>query len=145
MPASLRLELFASDLERSLALYIDTLDFAVRMRKDNYVFMQRGNIFLAVIGVPPRPRLGGTKGEREHGDEETREEEEETREDKEAYRRPPRGVEIVFEVDDLVAERDRVVGMGWTLEEDIQMQPWGLEDFRIVDPEGYCECLPPFL
>lgn len=123
MPASMRLELFTTDLPRSLHLYIDTLKFRVRTRKDNYVFMQRDDIFLAVIGVPIR-----------ENDDERRQE------DKDAYRGRPRDVEIVFEVDDLTAERDRVVGMGWPLEADVALQPWGLWDFRIEDPDGYCEC-----
>lgn len=119
MPASLRLEIFPSDLERSLAFYIDTLQFTIRKRKENYVFMGRGDIFLAAIGIPT----------------------EETLEEKEAYRRPPKGLEIVIEVDDLKAERDRIVGAGYKLDADITKQEWGLTDFRIVDPDGYCELL----
>ena len=118
MPASLRLELFTSDIPRSLRLYIDTLRFRERMRKDNYVFLQRDDIFLAVIGVEDTTRKADI--------------------DIDAFRRTPLDVEIVFEVDDLHAERDRVVSMGWTLEEDIALQDWGLWDFRIVDPDGYC-------
>lgn len=122
MPASMRLEIFTTDIPRSLHLYIDTLQFHIRTRKDNYIFLQRDEIFLAVIGVPARSEDAARK------------------EDEEAYRRRPLDVEIVFEVDNLTAERDRVVGMGWTLEEDIALQPWGLWDFRVVDPDGYCEC-----
>jgi lactoylglutathione lyase len=43
----------------------------------------------------------------------------------------------VIEVDDVVAERDRVVAAGWPLEEDLQARPWGLTDFRVLDPAGY--------
>jgi hypothetical protein len=32
---------------------------------------------------------------------------------------------------------DRVVAAGWPLEEDLQDRPWGLTDFRILDPGGY--------
>jgi lactoylglutathione lyase len=121
MPASLRLEIFPSNLERCLAFYIDTLQFTMRKRKDNYAFFARGNIFLAAIGVPT----------------------EETLEEKEAYRRPTKGLEIVFEVDDLEAERDRIVAHGFKLDADIAKQEWGLTDFRVVDPDGYCKCLFP--
>jgi lactoylglutathione lyase len=54
-----------------------------------------------------------------------------------AARRPPVGTETVLEVDDLASERSRVVAAGWPLEEDLQVRPWGLTDFRILDPAGY--------
>ena len=47
------------------------------------------------------------------------------------------GLEIVLEVDDVAAERDRVVAAGWPLEEDLANRPWGLTHFRIIDPDGY--------
>jgi lactoylglutathione lyase len=49
----------------------------------------------------------------------------------------PTGVEIVIEVDDLVAERDAIVTAGQALDEDIVERPWGLADFRVLDPDGY--------
>ena len=50
----------------------------------------------------------------------------------------PAGVtELVLEVDDVAAERDRVVAAGWPLEEDLRRRPWGLTDFRVLDPAGY--------
>ena len=54
-----------------------------------------------------------------------------------AARRPPAGVELVLEVDDVAGERDHVLAAGWPLEEDLQERPWGLTDFRILDPAGY--------
>jgi lactoylglutathione lyase len=54
-----------------------------------------------------------------------------------AARRPPGGVELVLEVDDVAGERDRVLAAGWPLEEDLRERPWGLTDFRILDPAGY--------
>jgi predicted enzyme related to lactoylglutathione lyase len=53
------------------------------------------------------------------------------------HRLPPTGVEIVLEVDDLAAERDRVLGAGWPLAQDLTLQPWGRRDFRLLDPSGY--------
>jgi len=43
----------------------------------------------------------------------------------------------VLEVDDVIAERDRVITAGWPLTEDLQDSPWGLKDFRTLDPAGY--------
>jgi uncharacterized glyoxalase superfamily protein PhnB len=52
-------------------------------------------------------------------------------------RRPPAGVELVLEVDDLQAERRRVAAAGWPVTEDVTLRPWGLRDFRLLDPDGY--------
>ena len=54
-----------------------------------------------------------------------------------AHREPPTGVEIVLEVDYLHAERDRLRHAGWPIVEDIMRRPWGLQDFRVLDPDGY--------
>jgi hypothetical protein len=53
------------------------------------------------------------------------------------HRQPPTGVEIVLEVDYLHAERDRIRLAGWPIQEDIKRRPWGLQDFRVLDPDGY--------
>jgi hypothetical protein len=58
----------------------------------------------------------------------------------ERFRMPgPAGcrVELVLEVDDVIAERDLVIAAGWPLAEDLQDRPWGLADFRILDSAGY--------
>jgi lactoylglutathione lyase len=115
MPASLRIEIFPSDQQRCIDFYTDILQFKLIKRKDTYIYMRRDNIFIGAIETPS----------------------DETVAQKEAYRRPNKGVEIVFEVDDLEAERDRIVENGGKLEADIQVQEWGLEDFRLVDPDGY--------
>ncbi len=54
-----------------------------------------------------------------------------------AARAYPAGAEIVLEVDDVAAERDRVAAAGWPLAEDLRARPWGLTDFRVHDPDGY--------
>lgn len=57
--------------------------------------------------------------------------------DARAARLPPVGVELVLEIDDVAAERERVTALGWPLAEDLQDRPWGLTDFRILEPAGY--------
>jgi lactoylglutathione lyase len=54
-----------------------------------------------------------------------------------AARRPPTGVELVFEVDDLDVERIRVADAGWPVQDEVTRRPWGLRDFRLLDPDGY--------
>jgi len=47
------------------------------------------------------------------------------------------GIEIVLEVDDVQADYRGVRASGHPIAEDLQERPWGLIDFRIVDPDGY--------
>ena len=54
-----------------------------------------------------------------------------------SQRRPVVGVELVLEVDDLEADRARVAAAGRPIEEDVSDRPWGLRDFRVLDPSGY--------
>jgi lactoylglutathione lyase len=115
MPASLRMELFPSSLERFIEFYTKVLRFTVIKHEGEYVYIQRDDIFLGAIEAPSS----------------------ETAEEKAVYRQPRKGVEIVFEVDELEQERDYIVNRGISLETDIRLQPWGLEDFRLVDPDGY--------
>ena len=115
MTASMRIEIFPSSMKRFLDFYVGVLHFSVRKHEGTYAFISRDNIFIGAIEVPNTDSLV----------------------EKEAYRRPPNGIELVFEVDDLVAERHRVIAHGWKLEDDIKLQDWGLEDFRLVDPDGY--------
>lgn len=39
-------------------------------------------------------------------------------------------------VDDVQAERDRLVAAGVELAEDLTDRPWGLTDVRVHDPDG---------
>jgi lactoylglutathione lyase len=112
---SLRCELFPDDLDVAVAFYVDVLRFRVvrdeRSARNPYVALERGDVRL---GLAARPAP-------EHPD----------------ARRPPTGVELVLEVDDLAAAHARVRSAGWPLAEDLTDRPWGLRDFRLVDPHGY--------
>lgn len=115
MPASLRIEIFPSDLQRTIDFYSSILGFTLIKHKDGYAYLRRDAIFIGAIEVPSS----------------------ETIEEKASYRQPNKGIEIVIEVDDLESERDSIVDKGWKLDADIHSQPWGLRDFRLVDPDGY--------
>ena len=114
MPTRLRLEIFPADLNATVRFYVDLLGFslATDRRADAlpYLALQRDDVRIGAAVVP-----GGNP----------------------AHRRPPTGVEIVLEVDYLHAERDRIRLAGWPIEEDIVRRPWGLQDFRVLDPDGY--------
>jgi predicted enzyme related to lactoylglutathione lyase len=115
MEMTLRFEIFPADLDATVDFYVRVLGFVVSkdQRHDPaaYVYMQRGDV-----------RVGALRAEAPEA---------------RAARLPPTGVELVLEVDDVGAERDRVVAAGWPLLEDLQRRPWGLTDFRFLDPDGY--------
>lgn len=115
MPMTLRFEIFPADLDATADFYTQVLGFTLvrdqRAERHPYLSLERDHV-----------RIGAAQA---------------TGPDNPAQRRPPRGVELVFEVDDVVLERDRVVAAEWPLDEDLRDRPWGLRDFRIVDPSGY--------
>ena len=115
MSAALRCEIFPSDLDATIDFYVQVLAFRVirdeRAAEHPYVALERGEV-----------RLGAAaRAEPEDRDQ----------------RRPPTGVELVLEVDDLDADRRRVAQNEWAIEEDVTQRPWGLSDFRLLDPSGY--------
>lgn len=115
MTATLRCEIFPSDLDATAEFYTRVLGFALhrdeRSAPVGYLELRRGRV---QIGAAARPEV-----------------------DEVGHRRPPTGVELVLEVDDLDEERARVAAAGWPVEEDVVARPWGLRDFRLVDPSGY--------
>jgi lactoylglutathione lyase len=112
---TLRFEIFPDDLDATVDFYTRVLRFRLtgdrRDQQEQYVSLQRGGV-----------RIGALRS----GAAEVR-----------ACRLPPAGTELVLEVNDVVAERDRVIAAGWPLAEDLRERPWGLRDFRLLDPAGY--------
>jgi len=113
--ARLRCEIFPSDLDRTVRFYAVVLGFDIvrdeRHADPPYVAMRRADVHLGAVNRPP-----------------TAEPE---------VRQPPTGVELVLEVDDLDAEHGRISTTGWPMTEDLTLRPWGLRDFRLLDPDGY--------
>src|SRR5919112_4641222 len=120
MVTSLRMELFVSDLPRSVEFYRSVLGFEVEGHGEDYASVRDGNV---VLGLAPAANLPESDGPgftqaRLAGDRGT-------------------GVEIVLEVDDLSAAAARVTAAGYPMSEPQQRRPWGLTDFRLSDPDGY--------
>ena len=115
MPATLRCEIFPADLDATAAFYVDVLAFEVvrdeRDREAPYLALRRADVQL---GAAQRAAVAD-----------------------DAQRRPPVGVELVLEVDDLEADRARVAAAGWPVAEDVTARPWGLRGFRLLDPDGW--------
>lgn len=112
---TLRFEIFPADLDATVDFYRGVLGFELvrdeRAAPSAYVALERGQVRVGAARRPPVPDVQA--------------------------RRPPTGVELVLEVDDVDAEAGRVRAAGWPLDEDVQERPWGLRDFRVVDPGGH--------
>jgi lactoylglutathione lyase len=117
----LRLELFALDMEASIAFYTGVLAFELaRHGPGDYASLRLGGVVLGIGPVAKLPEEGGYFG-REI-----------------ATLRRGLGVEIVLEVDDVDGCHERVAASsGHPILEPLRDRPWGLRDFRISDPDGY--------
>jgi len=118
--AGLRLELFVEEMAASIAFYTQVLAFEVtRHEPDDYASLRWGNAVLGIGPVAKLPEEGGYFGRDI------------------SFHRRGLGVEIVLEVDDVDEWHARVAASGQPILEPLQDRPWGLRDFRIVDPDGY--------
>jgi catechol 2,3-dioxygenase-like lactoylglutathione lyase family enzyme len=117
--SGLRMELFVHDMDVAIHFYCGVLGFLLVRQDEGYASVRSGNV---VIGLGPVAKLPETEGYF-------------TRERLAADR--GLGVEIVLEVDDIVGFHDRIRSAGYPIFEALQERPWGLTDFRIVDPDGY--------
>jgi len=115
---SVRFELFVEDTRKSAAFYHRVLGFEGAMDSPDYNPIQSGSVKIGICNAHKLWKghhfspeaLAGQKGA---------------------------GVEIVLEVDDLDATYKRVVENGYPIRDGLAKRPWGLRDFRIVDPDGY--------
>ncbi|OWV82356.1 glyoxalase [Rhizobium sp. R634] len=113
----LRLELFVEAAERSLDFYRRVLGFEIRgSASAEYTMLTNGD---AVIAINLRSALPSDHPLRiETGE------------------KAGLGIEIVLSVADVEDAYRTAKESGWPLS-DLAQQPWGLRDFRLVDPDGY--------
>jgi len=118
-----RLELFVDDLAGSIAFYTEVLGFEVVRCTDRYASLRRGRVVLGLGPVGKLPARVTGPGF--------------TQDRLRANRGA--GVEIVLELDsvtELTELHDRCRYQGLVVEP-LQDRPWGLRDFRLVDPDGF--------
>lgn len=121
MVAEPRAELFVNDLDACVDFYTRVLAFEIaddrRNADDPYVLLRRDRV-----------RVGASRAWKPV--------------DRES-RLPPAGVEIAIDVDDedFAEEVSRVRASGCPWFEPPQPRPWGVTDFRILDPDGYYVCI----
>jgi catechol 2,3-dioxygenase-like lactoylglutathione lyase family enzyme len=113
----LHIEFFAEDLARSRDFYTRVLSFSVaRQKADGFTELRRGAATIALNDHktldrdhPTRPAAGERIG---------------------------KGVEVVLVTDRLQEVYDHVLASGWPISTPLSEQPWGMTDFRLVDPDG---------
>lgn len=115
---TLRVELFVDDLPQAIAFYHQILGFQYpKQDGDGYTPLTNGQVTIGLnlrVNLPADHPLQAQMGER-----------------------LGRGVELVLEVNDIETMYAQVVATDWPLADQLQRQPWGLIDFRLVDPDGY--------
>jgi lactoylglutathione lyase len=116
----LRLELFVEDMDASIDFYTEVLRFEIlREHPGDYASLRCGGVTLGIGPISKLPEEGGYF----------------TREIASLQR--GLGAEIVLEIDYVDEWYCHVSGCGYPIFEPPQVRPWGLRDFRIVDPDGY--------
>ena len=111
---SSRFELFCREPGRSLDFYVGCLGFRIEYDarpEFDFVTVRRDAVAISLAATQDEVYLDA--------------------------RRPPTGVELILEVDDLGAERERLVEHGWPLDTDVTERHWGQSDLRVIDPAGY--------
>jgi lactoylglutathione lyase len=107
--------LFVADLERSVAFYRDVIGLPFKLQGDGYVeFATQGTRF----GLYDRNRLDELTGQ-----------------DSATPGRP--GGEVVFLVEDVDAEAERLRGAGATILEGPVDRAWGHRTVHVEDPDGF--------
>jgi catechol 2,3-dioxygenase-like lactoylglutathione lyase family enzyme len=113
-----RLELFVNNLPESLDFYRRVLGFeAGEQQRDGYTLVTNGKV---QIGLNLLSNLREDHPIRPSADE-----------------RLGKGVEIVLEVSDVEDVYARVKSQNWPISTELKHRPWGLTDFRVLDPNGY--------
>ena len=116
---TLRLELFVTDMEKSIDFYTNVLGFERLNGQPNYVPVRSGSV---EIGLGPAAGL--PKMHHFNPDVKTS--------------RRGLGTEIVLEVDDVEGFFKKVKASGYQgILSPLRKRSWGLSDFRIADPDGY--------
>jgi lactoylglutathione lyase len=107
--------LFVGDLERSIAFYRDLVGLPFRLHGDGYAEFATGD---TKFGLYDRNRLGELIG-------------------REAAAGPGPGGEVVFLVEDVDAEAERLRGAGAAILKGPVDRVWGHRTLHVEDPDGF--------
>lgn len=114
----LRLELFVKSVPESKDFYTRVLAFdEMSYQPEGYSVFRQGDTLIALQAQEQLPDEHPLKPIN--------------------HERVGLGIEIVLEVDDLAAMYTHVLKTGWPISEHLAQRPWGSQDFRVIDPNGY--------
>jgi catechol 2,3-dioxygenase-like lactoylglutathione lyase family enzyme len=117
MGMHLHVEFFVEDLARSREFYTSVLGFSVvRHKPDGFTELSRGfaTIALNARGILHRDQSARPAADGQIG----------------------KGIELVLVTEDLPEIYEHVLASGWPISTPLTRQPWGMTDFRVVDPDG---------
>lgn len=113
----LRLELFVKSVPDSMDFYTRVLGFeTISYQPDDYSVFRKGAIQIA---LQSQSELLGDHPLKPHN------------------RPAGLGIEIVLEVEDVEAAYAQVKAEQWHIADTLAQRPWGLRDFRVLDPNGF--------
>lgn len=116
---SLRIELFVTDMPKSIDFYTNVLGFERMEGEPDYVPVRSGSVLVALgpaAGLPKKHHFNPEVQNSRRG----------------------LGVEIVLEVDDVKTFFEKVKASGYKgIVSPLQKRSWGATDFRVTDPDGY--------
>lgn len=111
-------ELFVQDLQKSVEFYENILGFSTGRRTEEYAGLRNGNV---KIGIGLLSNLPSEHPLRLN----------------DPLERKGVGVEFVLAVDDVTELYNNVQKAGYPISTPLAVRPWGLTDFRLLDPDGY--------
>lgn len=113
----LRLELFVQSVPESMDFYTRVLGFeTISYQPDDYSVFRKGAIQIALQDQSYLPDEHPLK----------------------PHNHPVGlGIEIVLEVENIEADYAQVQREGWQIADTLARRPWGLRDFRVLDPNGF--------
>lgn len=116
---TIRLELFTSNIHKTVHFYKNVLGFkSLNSSNPGYHPIQKGQVVLGIgllESLENNHYFSPSQSDSKFG-----------------Y-----GVEIVLEVEDVQFLYDKVKLTKVKIESELRERPWGLTDFRVVDPNGY--------
>ncbi len=115
---TVRLELFVTDMQKSIDFYTKVLGFERLEGQPDYAPVRSGSVLIALgpaAGLPKKHHFNP-----------------EVQSDRRGL-----GVEIVLEVEDVKSLFEKVKAKGYKILSPLRKQSWGLTDFRVADPDGY--------
>lgn len=116
---NLRLELFVESIEKSVEFYSNVLEFdGPKETKATYTSVRKDNVVFGLGEMRSLPDLHPLKVS-SNG------------------QQVGLGVEIVLEVENVHEVYNNVLAAGYPIQAELNRRPWGMVDFRIIDPDGY--------